>query len=260
VVEFLLGLLGNMLAAEIGEWLPKLSLYILKHSLSRVPPELSDRLSEEWHAVLTDTPGGISKLRCAMGFLLASPRIRHEFYLPNEPFKPISFGIIRLFDVTLSLVSLLLLTPLLVLLAVLIRITTGGPILTSDIRFRNDGTTFHRYEFNVYSDSEKSQEMGLSAVGSFLKRTALYALPLWYNVLVGDLSLVGTKPNRQFEHSWHRASSLGQSNTQVRPGLASLDSRQIREFLKNPLINYFRVLKNTVRAVLFENGRPDNLL
>jgi len=260
VVEFLLGILGNMLAAEIGKWIPKLSLYILKHSLSRVPPELSDRLSEEWYAVLTDTPGGISKLRCAMGFLLASPRIRHEFYLPDEPFKPISFGIIRLFDVTFSLIGLLTLAPLLILVAVLIRITTGGPILTFDIRFRNDGTPFRRYWFNVYSDSEQSQKVDISVVGSFLNRTALYTLPLWYNVFVGDLSLVGTKPNRQFEQSWHRASSPGQSNTQVRPGIAPLDSRQIREFMKNPLVNYFRVLKNTVRAVLFENGSPDNLL
>jgi hypothetical protein len=123
VAEFLLGLLGNLLAAEIGEWLPRLSFCILKYSLKKIPPELSERLSEEWHAVLIDTPGGFSKVKCAIGFFWGIPRIRHEFYLPDEPFSPIEFRAIRAVDVIFSAVGLLFFIPHLFLLALIVVIT-----------------------------------------------------------------------------------------------------------------------------------------
>jgi hypothetical protein len=194
VAEFLLGVLGNLLAAEIGEWLPKLSLQILKCSLSKIPPELSDRLSEEWRAVLVDTPGGVSKIRCAIGFLLATPRVRHEFYLPDEPFSPIAFRIIRARDVSVSTVMLFLLAPVLFALAILIRITSMGPVLDFDIRLRNNGTPFRLYKLRTTVAFGEPNELKLTPIGLFLKQTELYLLPNLYNVLIGDLALAGKKP------------------------------------------------------------------
>lgn len=252
MAEFLLGLLGNLLAAEIGEWLPRLSFCILKYSLKKVPPELSERLSEEWHAVLIDTPGGFSKVKCAIGFLLGIPRIRHEFYLADEPFSPIAFRAIRAIDVTFSAVCLILFIPLLLSLALIVAITSRGPVIESEIQLRNDGSPFRLFWFRTTVAFGEPLKVMFSPVGRWLDLTRMHMLPLLFNVLIGDLSLVGTKPNRETVYPSPGANDSAVS--QLRPGMFYLDPPHINEYLKRPFLNYFRELGNILLSSLL--GRP----
>jgi hypothetical protein len=254
VAEFLLGLLGNLLAAEIGEWLPRLSFCILKYSLKKLPPELSERLSEEWHAVLIDIPGGFSKVKCAIGFLWGIPRIRHEFYLPDEPFSPIAFRAIRAVDAIFSAAGLLFFIPLLLLVALIVVITSRGPVVESEIQLRNDGSPFRLFWFRTTVAFGEPLKIKYSPVGRWLELTRLNMLPLLFNVLIGDLSLYGTKPNR--EPIYHSSGRNDSAISQLRPGMFFFDPPHINDYLKSPFLNYFRALGNITLSILI--GRPSD--
>ena len=62
MLNLLLGLLGSILAKELGEWAPNLADKILVHTARRAPPPYDERLLEEWRALLADTPGDLGKL------------------------------------------------------------------------------------------------------------------------------------------------------------------------------------------------------
>ena len=106
----------------------------------------------------------------------------------------------RLFDATVSLAGLILLSPLLLLLATCIRIKLGSPVLFSQIRPGKDGKPFRMVKFrsmtdardadgNLLSDAER-----LPPFGRFLRAASLDELPALWNVLKGDMSLVGPRP------------------------------------------------------------------
>nr|WP_281180204.1 sugar transferase [Thiohalomonas denitrificans] len=103
-------------------------------------------------------------------------------------------------DVLLATLFLLLLLPLLAFIALSIRMSIGRPILFSHIRPGLHGQPFTLYKFrtmtdardangNVLSDSER-----MTRIGAFLRTTSLDELPELYNVLKGDMSLVGPRP------------------------------------------------------------------
>jgi len=106
----------------------------------------------------------------------------------------------RIFDFVVSAVALLLLSPLLVVLAVLVRILLGGPIL-----FRQQRAGRHKQAFTIVKfrtmtnacDAEGkllSDSVRLTRFGRFLRATSLDELPELWNILVGDMSLVGPRP------------------------------------------------------------------
>jgi lipopolysaccharide/colanic/teichoic acid biosynthesis glycosyltransferase len=106
----------------------------------------------------------------------------------------------RSFDFFVSLLALLVLSPLLVLLAVLVRFLLGGPILFRQVRTGINKQSFTILKFrtmtnacdangNLLSDSQR-----LTRFGNFLRSTSLDELPELWNVLVGDMSLVGPRP------------------------------------------------------------------
>lgn len=246
MVEFLLGLLANLVAAEIGEWLPRLSFYILKHSVKKAPPELSERLFEEWHAVLDNTPGGMSKLKCAVGFLLATPHIRHEFYLPDEPFSPLTFRAIRAVDVIISSLGLLFFYP--ILLFWVFVIVSRKVIVETEIQLRNDGSPFRLIRFRRRVVERRPFKSSL--VNRFLASTTMHIFPLLFNVLIGDLSLVGREPITDPIHPLPDRNDSAIS--QFRPGMYIIDPPYINEYLKSPFLNYFR----TLRSIMLLGSTP----
>jgi hypothetical protein len=251
VAEFLLGLLGNLLAAEIRDWLPRLSLRILKYSLKQVPTELSERLSEEWHAVLIDNPGGFSKVKCAIGFLSACPRVRHEFYLPDEPFHPVAFCTIRALDAVFSSVGLLLLSPILIFIALIVAVTCRGQVVVSEIQLRNDGSPFRAFWFRTtVADSETE----LSPVGRWLESSSLHVhmLLLLFNVLMGDLSIVGKAQNR--DPIYPSLGANDSATSQLRPGMFIIDPPYLNMYLDDPLIHYFLAIRNIIVSSFY--GMP----
>jgi Undecaprenyl-phosphate glucose phosphotransferase len=111
----------------------------------------------------------------------------------------------RATDVILSAMALVLLAPLLLLLAILIKLTAPGPVLYVQERMGLDGRSFPMLKFrSMRVDAEAASgpvwaqavDNRRTALGTFLRKTSLDELPQFWNVLRGDMSLVGPRPER----------------------------------------------------------------
>jgi exopolysaccharide biosynthesis polyprenyl glycosylphosphotransferase len=111
----------------------------------------------------------------------------------------------RSFDILVSLISIVLLSPLFLLLAILIKIDSKGPVFYKQKRVSLDGNEFKMIKFrSMRTDAEsesgpvwaKQNDPRTTKTGKFLRRSSLDELPQLLNILVGDMSLVGPRPER----------------------------------------------------------------
>jgi sugar transferase EpsL len=106
----------------------------------------------------------------------------------------------RLFDLVLVVPALILISPLLGGLALLVRLSVGRPVLFRQLRPGKDGKPFVLYKFRTMTDARDEKgdllpdEKRLTSLGRFLRSTSLDELPELFNVLKGDMSLVGPRP------------------------------------------------------------------
>tara|TARA_Y100000768_G_C23863683_1_gene626978 strand:- start:358 stop:954 length:597 start_codon:yes stop_codon:yes gene_type:complete len=106
----------------------------------------------------------------------------------------------RCFDLSCSLIGLLLIVPILLTFSILIKKYMGSPIIFKQFRPGINGTPFNFYKFrtmkNRRQDNGKSfsDEDRLTTLGKFLRKMSLDELPSLWNVLKGDMSLVGPRP------------------------------------------------------------------
>ncbi len=110
----------------------------------------------------------------------------------------------RAFDISFSVLALVLAAPVMLVVAVLVKLTSRGPIFYGQERMGMDGRLFHMHKFRTMRvDAEASGAQFAQAddprrtpIGAFLRRFSLDELPQLINVLVGDMSLVGPRPER----------------------------------------------------------------
>jgi sugar transferase EpsL len=106
----------------------------------------------------------------------------------------------RLFDLLVSLVGLIVLSPVALILCLLVGINLGGPVIFSQVRPGYHGKLFRLYKFrsmrNLFDAQGKplSDELRLTQFGKFLRASSLDELPELINVLLGHMSLVGPRP------------------------------------------------------------------
>lgn len=106
----------------------------------------------------------------------------------------------RLFDLLLAVPTLIVLSPLLTVLALLVRVNLGAPVLFRQTRPGLHGKPFTLYKFRTMTDARDAQgnllpdAERLTPFGRFLRSTSLDELPELWNVLKGDMSLVGPRP------------------------------------------------------------------
>lgn len=106
----------------------------------------------------------------------------------------------RLFDITVSVLLLILLLPIVILVSVLIRLKMGSPILFRQMRPGLNGDPFEVYKFRTMSEQlDMSGNVlpdgaRLTSLGRFLRKTSLDEIPQLFNVFNGDMSLVGPRP------------------------------------------------------------------
>lgn len=113
----------------------------------------------------------------------------------------------RIMDVAVSLCVLTLGSPLLIATALLIRMTSKGPAIYKQERVGRNGKNYIMYKFrSMYIDAEsrtgpqwaKENDPRITPVGRFIRKTRLDELPQFWNVLKGEMSLVGPRPERPF--------------------------------------------------------------
>lgn len=106
----------------------------------------------------------------------------------------------RTLDLLLCLLGSTLLLPLLLVVSLFVRLTLGSPIIFRQQRAGKDGRPFFLYKFRTMNDQRDTEgnllpdEERLTRAGKFLRRTSLDELPALYNVLIGEMSLVGPRP------------------------------------------------------------------
>lgn len=135
----------------------------------------------------------------------------------------------RSVDILISVIALLLLSPLLVVVALCISLDSRGPVLFLQERVGIGGRPFRIYKFrsmraDASSDGRFRTEVGdprITRVGRIIRRTSIDELPQLINVLLGDMSIVGPRPDvpaqkaDYAEQDWQRRHS-------VRPGITGL--------------------------------------
>ena len=106
----------------------------------------------------------------------------------------------RLFDIISSAAGLIVISPLLLILAVLVRLKLGSPVLFRQQRPGLGGKAFVIYKFRTMTDQRDASgnllpdDQRLPAFGQFLRSTSFDELPELFNVLKGDMSIVGPRP------------------------------------------------------------------
>jgi exopolysaccharide biosynthesis polyprenyl glycosylphosphotransferase len=138
---------------------------------------------------------------------IAVEAMRPSYLIFNRGFQRSAQGAAgkRLLDFALSAFGLLVSWPLLAVLAVIVRWTSSGPALFTQERVGAEGRPFTLYKFrSMFTDAESrtgpvwasTDDPRVTRFGRFLRRTRLDELPQLFNVLVGDMSLVGPRPER----------------------------------------------------------------
>lgn len=135
----------------------------------------------------------------------------------------------RTVDIVGSFVGLVVTSPLLLVVAIAIRATSKGPVIFSQERIGQHNRPFKMYKFRtMYVQDVKEEKKGwttkddprVTKVGRFLRRTSIDELPQLFNILVGDMSLVGPRPERpQYVEKFKEEIPRYMVKHQVRPGL-----------------------------------------
>jgi exopolysaccharide biosynthesis polyprenyl glycosylphosphotransferase len=164
--------------------------------------------------------------------------------VPRAKLSRSSLAIKRLLDVTLAIVGLVLLAPLLAAIVVAIRVDTPGPVLFRQIRMGRGGRVFRIVKFRTMSldaDARKQEVAHLNKhlrlggdprmfkvvddprvtrVGRVLRRYSLDELPQLWNVLKGEMSIVGPRPLILEEDEW--VDGWGRKRLDLKPGITGL--------------------------------------
>ncbi len=136
----------------------------------------------------------------------------------------------RGFDVVASAIALILCLPLFIVLAVLVKTSSPGPIFFLQDRIGKNGRSFRIIKFRTMvvnaeasgPQLSSSNDPRITKIGIFMRKTRLDEFPQFYNVLVGDMSLVGPRPERQFYiDQIVKIEPQYLELTKVRPGITS---------------------------------------
>ncbi|CAH0996751.1 hypothetical protein EMA8858_02886 [Emticicia aquatica] len=154
---------------------------------------------------------------------------------PNESYHHLK----RVFDIGFSIFAIIFGLPIFIVLAIVTKLTSKGPIIFSQKRTGQWGKPFKIYKFrSMYVDADEiaqrllngdkhsigREDPRISAWGSFMRETRLDELPQFFNVLLGDMSIVGPRPLPDYdvEMLTKEAPNSFQKLLAVKPGLTSL--------------------------------------
>lgn len=137
----------------------------------------------------------------------------------------------RLASTVIATAVLFLLAPLILAIAVLIRLSSSRPVLERQTQSGHRGAPFTLYSFRVPT-AGSGETVKPTVLGRILTRTGLYAFPQFWNVLRGDLSIVGPRPHRvEFAHKMAQHIPFYPHRTnKVHPGMTGLAQIEMRSY------------------------------
>lgn len=277
---------------EILNWKPSNPLAKIHQSWQAIVVSLP---SNYWNQELTDE---LMKARFAGAEILNLSQffediekkvpvdfLSQEWFIFEKGFElfhnPLGLRVKRILDLILALILLAITWPIILLFSLLIKIESKGPAFYSQIRTGLNDREFHIFKLrSMVSDAEKqgaqwakSNDSRVTRVGKFIRLTRIDELPQLWNVIKGDMSFIGPRPERpEFNIDLEKKIPFYRLRHLVRPGItgwaqvmyaygASVeDSKQKLQFDLYYIKNFSFVLDmliifKTVRVVLFGKGR-----
>lgn len=149
----------------------------------------------------------------------------------DTPLSGINMVFKRLEDIVVSLAIIILISPVLLLIAIAVKITSTGPVIFRQVRYGMDGKPIKVWKFRSMSvmenDSKVKQatknDIRVTKVGRFLRSTSLDELPQFFNVLFGQMSVVGPRPHAVAHNEQYRSLIQGYMlRHKVKPGITGL--------------------------------------
>lgn len=145
----------------------------------------------------------------------------------------------RILDFVLSLLAIIILSPLLLIIAVLIKLTSNGPVFFLQERLGKNGKVFNIIKFRTMIPNAENIGDGLKVraetdsritkIGKILRKTSLDELPQFINVLVGQMSLIGPRPPVTYHpHKYEEYTEKQRKRFLVRPGITGLAQVRVR--------------------------------
>lgn len=205
---------------KIQEFLPHLgSLNDLKrivreHAIEEVIIAIERSENKTIETIITQLQDAnviIKVIPAMQDFLLGTIKVNSIFHTPliqisPDLIPPWQQSIKRAMDIVLSIIAMILLIPLYIFTAVGVKLSSKGPIIYSQERVGLYGKPFRMHKFrSMYSDAEKDTPMlssksdnRITPFGKFIRKVRLDEIPQFFSVLIGDMSLVGPRPERQF--------------------------------------------------------------
>ncbi len=128
------------------------------------------------------------------------------FMISFELMSPWQVKVKQLMDYVLAAIAIILLLPVIIVLSIIIKVTSKGPIIHKQERIGQYGKPFTLYKLrSMYMDAESSgpalsskTDSRVTPLGRFMRKTRLDETPNFFNVIKGDMSLVGPRPERHF--------------------------------------------------------------
>ena len=178
----------------------------------------------------------------------------------------------RIFDFVASLIGIIIISPILTIVAICIKLDSKGKVLFLQKRVWKNGKPFNIYKFRtMVSDAEKlgkqitiGKDSRITRVGAFLRKYKIDELPQLFNVLKGDMSLVGPRPEVPKYVDLYTEEE--RKVLEVRPGITDLaslrysDENEILGKVENPEEYYINVIMKDKLKLNLEYIEKSNII
>lgn len=177
--------------------------------------------------------------------------------------RKVSLVLKRVFDIVISFILLIILSPILLILAILIKLDSKGPVFYRQERIKQYGKTFKIFKFRtMVQNADKigslitlGKDPRITRMGNVIRKCRLDELPQVINVLIGDMTFVGTRP--EVKKYVDKYTDEMKATLLLKPGITSIASIRYRD--EDEVMNEFIAKGKTIDETYTENVLPDKM-